>query len=153
MEPLPPIYFYDVPSDRVLKEYIFLNNFYSSPITINGVLYPTVEHYYQSKKFTTIPTMEKQIIQAATPDLCKKIAHKNYSLLKDSDKKAFEDIKDTIMMTALEAKFTQIPELGNQLIATGNHMLIEDSNTDIYWYPYNIGVVRSKDPKINLASY
>jgi ribA/ribD-fused uncharacterized protein len=133
MESLSPIYFYDVPSERVKKENIFLNNFDLSPITINGILYPTVEHYYQSKKFIAIPTLEKQIREAATPDLCKKIAHKNYSLIKEEDKKAFEMMKDTIMMTALDAKFTQSKELGEKLVSTGNHMLIEDSNADMYW--------------------
>ena len=46
------IYFYDVESDKVKKEHIFLNNFDPSEfIGEDGFKYPTVEHYYQCFKF------------------------------------------------------------------------------------------------------
>jgi predicted NAD-dependent protein-ADP-ribosyltransferase YbiA (DUF1768 family) len=46
------IYFYDLPSDTVLKEHIFLNNFELSEFKgEDGFIYPTVEHYYQCHKF------------------------------------------------------------------------------------------------------
>ena len=43
------IFFYDRASDHVKEEHIFLNNYAESPITVDGVLYRTVEHYYQVK--------------------------------------------------------------------------------------------------------
>jgi predicted NAD-dependent protein-ADP-ribosyltransferase YbiA (DUF1768 family) len=46
------IYFYDVPSDRVKAENIFLNNFDTSNFTADDNFnYKTVEHYYQCHKF------------------------------------------------------------------------------------------------------
>jgi len=45
------IYFYDKESELVKKEHIFLNNFYPSPIVVNGLNYASVEHFYQSHKF------------------------------------------------------------------------------------------------------
>ncbi len=46
------IYFYDVESEYVKKEHIFLNNFDSSPfIADDDFIYPTAEHYYQCHKF------------------------------------------------------------------------------------------------------
>jgi predicted NAD-dependent protein-ADP-ribosyltransferase YbiA (DUF1768 family) len=45
------IYFYDVESDIVSKEHIYLNNFAESEfIGEDGFKYSTVEHYYQCHK-------------------------------------------------------------------------------------------------------
>ena len=45
-------YFYDLPSEFVKEEHIFLNNFDPSVfVGEDGFTYPTVEHYYQCKKF------------------------------------------------------------------------------------------------------
>jgi len=46
------IYFYDVETEFVKKEHIFLNNFEPSPFIADDFFtYPTVEHYYQCHKF------------------------------------------------------------------------------------------------------
>jgi predicted NAD-dependent protein-ADP-ribosyltransferase YbiA (DUF1768 family) len=46
------INFYDVESEFVKKEHIFLNNFDPSPFKADdGFLYADVEHYYQCHKF------------------------------------------------------------------------------------------------------
>jgi predicted NAD-dependent protein-ADP-ribosyltransferase YbiA (DUF1768 family) len=46
------IYFYDKETEFVKKEHIFLNNFEPSPfVAEDGLHYPSVEHFYQSKKF------------------------------------------------------------------------------------------------------
>jgi ribA/ribD-fused uncharacterized protein len=45
LEALPILYTLDDPS------YCEFSNFYPSPIEIDNRQYPTVEHYYQSKKF------------------------------------------------------------------------------------------------------
>lgn len=48
MEPLndKPVLFY-----RKDAEYGEFSNFYPSPITVDGQLYPTVEHFFQAQKF------------------------------------------------------------------------------------------------------
>lgn len=120
------IYFYDRPSDRVQEDFIFLNNFFHSPFSIDGIVYNTVEHYYQAKKFAG-PQFD-QIRQAATPDEAKKLAH-DLSFNEDE----WLLLKDNIMREALEAKFTQIPELKQKLLDTGNSKLVEDSSRDAYW--------------------
>ena len=46
------IYTYDIASDLVKAEHIFLNNFDPSDfIADDDFKYPSVEHYYQSHKF------------------------------------------------------------------------------------------------------
>ncbi len=48
------IYFYDTATEKAKAEHIFLNNFAESPITIDGILYKTVEHYYQALSFFSL---------------------------------------------------------------------------------------------------
>ena len=67
------IYFYDEPSERVKEEHIFLNNFATSPIVVNGLEFQTVEHYYQASKFSD--ERFETIRLAGSPGACKKLAH------------------------------------------------------------------------------
>jgi predicted NAD-dependent protein-ADP-ribosyltransferase YbiA (DUF1768 family) len=54
------IWFYDLESDKVKKEHIFLNNFDSSPFKADDdFIYPTNEHYYQSHKFDNFENNDK----------------------------------------------------------------------------------------------
>ena len=45
-----------------------------------------------------------------------------------------EERKLFAMRQAIKAKFDQNPELAEQLMATGEKHLIEDSPSDAYWY-------------------
>jgi predicted NAD-dependent protein-ADP-ribosyltransferase YbiA (DUF1768 family) len=40
------IFFFDKASEIVKEEHLFLNNYFPSPIKIDSINYPTVEHYY-----------------------------------------------------------------------------------------------------------
>ena len=53
------IYFYDKETEFVKKEHIFLNNFEPSPFVADELNYPSVEHYYQSKKFDNFDDNEQ----------------------------------------------------------------------------------------------
>lgn len=121
------IYFYDVPSERVQEQHIFLNNFYHSLITIDEKEYSTVEHYYQASKVKDSDLAE-EVRLASTPDLAKHLGRKY-----NSDPEEFRAKKDQVMYTALTRKFTENSDLKERLLATGNALLIEDSNKDIYW--------------------
>ena len=120
------IYFYDRASERVKPEHIFLNNFYESPFTLDGLEFKTVEHYYQASKFEGQPF--EQIRLTATPDDAKRLAHDF-----DVNLEIWDQKKDQVMREALQAKFTQNPRLKELLIATGNCKLVEDSPRDAYW--------------------
>jgi predicted NAD-dependent protein-ADP-ribosyltransferase YbiA (DUF1768 family) len=47
-------------------EYEFLSNFYPSPFTVDGIYYPTVEHYFQAMKTLNVEK-RKEIAAASTP--------------------------------------------------------------------------------------
>ncbi len=108
--------------------YGFLSNFSRHPIYCKGVIWDTVEHYYQAQKFED-PKIQEKIRMTETPMMAKKIAHSN---LKDIVPN-WSEIKGGIMYDALYAKFTQHPDLNIQLIETNTRILTEHSFDDKYW--------------------
>ena len=113
--------------DRFEGQYDFLSNFYPSPFVWKERTYPTVEHFFQAHKAKTQEDFEF-IMRQSTPS-GSKWAGRQVELRSD-----WEDIKDTVMMTALRLKFTQNPELKEKLLATGNEQLIEGTTWhDQYW--------------------
>jgi len=56
-------------------EYAFLSNFYSSPFTLCGITYPTVEHFYQSQKMHHKKD-KVSILSCKTPTEAKKLGRK-----------------------------------------------------------------------------
>lgn len=102
------------------KRYSFLSNFYPAPITNDGIVYPTNEHFFQAMK-TTNTEERKKIAAAETPREAKEMGR---SVALRSD---WEEIKTDVMMTGLRKKFAY-PELKDQLLATGDEWL-EEGNT------------------------
>ena len=100
----------------------FLSNFYPSPINHEGIAYPTVEHFYQAMKSTSI-IIRKEAANLPTPAAAKKYGRK-IVLREDWESKKVE-----IMTSALRAKF-QYPELKAKLLAT-DISLLEEGN---YWH-------------------
>lgn len=110
-------------------EYSFLSNFYLSVFYIDGVMYPSVEHYYQSMKFTG---WARQVVLAtATPAIAKKMAR---SLPADLFIDNWDDIKVGVMRTALRAKFAPGSTLAEMLLNTGDANLVEGNTWhDNFW--------------------
>lgn len=104
--------------DKFDGEYAFLSNFYESPIKgDDGITYPTVEHYFQAMK--TLNKGQRQEIAAQdTPGKAKRLG-RAVNLRPD-----WEKVKSDVMRQGVTAKF-QIPELREQLLATGDAILIE----------------------------
>lgn len=118
------IYFYE-PND----EYGRLANFSHHPITINNTAYQTVEHYYQSQKFVWTE-QEKEIIDATTPIMAKKLSRK----YQDQVISIRNDIKEFIMRQGNIAKYNQHQDLKSKLLETWNKVIIENALDDSYWW-------------------
>jgi ribA/ribD-fused uncharacterized protein len=119
----------------------FLSNFYFSDVTFGDIVYPTVEHYFQSKKFEGTK-YEEYILYLDTPkEAAKEGKRRDLPFRKD-----WEKVKEDIMYEALQAKFYQSYSLSQMLISTGDHELIENSPYDYYW-----GVGRDKTGKNRLG--
>jgi len=117
------IYFHDVD-----QPFGYLSNFSDHPIFCQGQIWRTVEHYYQAQKFHGIE-LEQTIRMSQSPVLAKEIAWNNSAL----ESRHWADIKKSVMLKALKAKFNQHYELKEQLISTGNRLLCEYSSNDKYW--------------------
>ena len=98
-------------------EYAFLSNFYPSPFTHDGIMYPTNEHFFQAMK--TLDVKQRQAIaNASTPGQAKRMG-RQIDLRPD-----WETSKEHVMELGLKLKF-QNPVLAERLKATESHELIE----------------------------
>lgn len=143
-EDLPEIvYFFSGNPD--LDENKFLSNMYDAPIQVDGVSFPTVEHYFQWSKAKMFgdAEMQKKILASPSPKSAKSYGKK----VKDFKKEEWEAAKDNIMRVALKSKFTQHPELRKKLIDTGSKRLAEANPRDSYWgINTSAGTSKAKDP-------
>lgn len=109
-------------------DYSWLSNFHPSPIEIQGKMYPTVEHWFQSQKFSK-PDLQEKIRLAATPSKAKHLGKTR----DPSFNTAWNEERDQIMYEGLTAKFHQHADLAAKLLATGTATLQEQSPWDSYW--------------------
>jgi N-glycosidase YbiA len=110
------------------EEYSWLSNFSAHSLSIDGVAWPSVEHYYQAQKYVD-PAVIKRIREAPSALAARK-AGQNRSLQVRPD---WETIKPEVMRRAIGAKFTQHPSLRRRLLDTGEETLIHESLTDGFW--------------------
>jgi ribA/ribD-fused uncharacterized protein len=121
----------------------FLSHFHPSPISLDGEVWPTVEHYYQAQKSfdlsyraaikaVTHPGMAKRL--AAPPGAPRRISQQSWFRRNGvSPRSDWHVVKLDVMRRADRAKFEQNPELRGLLIATDEAELIEDSPLEPYW--------------------
>jgi len=90
--------------------------------------YPTVEHWFQSQKFTT-PELQEKIRLSSSPAQAKKLGRTRDSTFKSN----WDAVKEEILFEGLKAKFTQNSVLRGLLLKTYSEELIEQSPWDSYW--------------------
>jgi N-glycosidase YbiA len=116
--------------DSFQGQYRFLSNFWPATVEFEGLVYPDVEHAYQSAK--TLDMAERRRIAALpTPAEAKKAGE---ALKYRSD---WLSIKYDVMLECVRYKFTHHPDLAQKLLATGDAYL-EEGNTwnDQIWGVY-----------------
>jgi ribA/ribD-fused uncharacterized protein len=104
------------------------SNFALFPIWVDGELYQTSEHYYQSHKFLDEEIFSK-IKSAPSAYLAAKWARE----LKDQYRTDWEEAKDSIMEKAVYAKFSDYSVLKELLLSTGEAKIYEHTQNDCYW--------------------
>ncbi|MBN1213441.1 MAG: DUF1768 domain-containing protein [candidate division Zixibacteria bacterium] len=107
----------------------WLSNGSRHPIIILDMVWPTVEHYYQGRKFCDSHIINK-IREAKSPDEAMWIAHQEGPFVASSK---WECIKNDVMLQALKCKFTQHLELGELLVGTRDANLLYRSDHGNYW--------------------
>lgn len=112
--------------DSFRGKYYFLSNFYPAKVTYEGFTYKNNEAAFQAQKVLSIDG--KSAFTKLSPADAKKKGRR-VRLRPD-----WEQVKDGIMEEIVRAKFTQNPDLKQQLLLTGNAELIEGNTwNDCYW--------------------
>lgn len=104
----------------------YMSNFYRARIFIEGKWWDTTEHYYQALKTCDLDEQDR-VRKAKTPKEARELGQK-VQLRSD-----FDILKDSIMKKCVLAKFVQHHDIREQLLATNDEILIEDSPVDYYW--------------------
>lgn len=122
--------------DKFEGRYSFLSNFYHCEIYYQGIVYPSVEHYYVALKcnndqmidgvYYTRGDFRELISKIKTAGKAKKMG-RTLSLRKD-----WEDVKLKVMEYGLRQKYNH-PELKEQLLSTGDNELVEGN-----WWHDNV---------------
>jgi ribA/ribD-fused uncharacterized protein len=112
--------------DVFVGEHAWLSNFSPSPLTWQGIAYPTAEAAFQAGK-TLDANLRQRIADAPTPGHAKQLGRQRR--LRDN----WNAIRHDVMAEVLLAKFT-MPGLREKLIATGTALLVEgNQHCDSEW--------------------
>jgi ribA/ribD-fused uncharacterized protein len=107
----------------------FLSNLFAAPVEIDGVIWPTSEHYYQAMKHNDIVVIEK-VRRQKKPLNAKFVSRKACKRLK---RWPDDEHKLSSMRKAIKAKFDQHTILRGKLLKTMPLKIIENSPKDPYW--------------------
>jgi len=120
------IYFY-----RREDPYYGFTNFSPHPVEHNGRVYPTSEHLFQSFKFQEHrPLLAEHIrLFSDRPSVALSEARR----FQPEVRKDWMAVNKEKMDETLWHKFNQHADLKAELLATGNAILIEDSDKDSFW--------------------
>lgn len=121
----------------------WLSNFSDHAVLIDGVRWPSVEHYYQAQKYDDAATRELIMSAATALEAKKKGSNRSLSVRSDWD-----DVKESVMRKAVLAKFEQHRLLRSQLLETGEEMLCHESNDDLFWGCTRDGIGENRLGKI-----
>ena len=104
------------------------SNFSAHPFVLDGLRWPTTEHYFQASKFPDAAYAEK-IRLTASPMVAARLGRSRAHPI-HSD---WEQRKEDVMRRALLAKFTAHADLRSLLLGTGDDLLEEETTKDLYW--------------------
>jgi ribA/ribD-fused uncharacterized protein len=108
-----------------------LSQWWPASFTVQGVCYPTAEHYMMAAKARLFDddTTAGQILTAASPGAAKALGRR----IRGFDERLWQEHRMDIVVAANTAKFSQNPDLGTYLTNTGDRILVEASPSDRIW--------------------
>ena len=115
-----------------------LSQWWPSPFEIEGITYPTAEHWMMAKKALLFDDKETfdLILQANKPDKAKQLGR----MVKNFDGTAWDLKAYALVVEGNLYKFDQSDSLKKYLLNTGNKIIVEASPLDVIW-----GIGLSKD--------
>ena len=118
------IYFYSTKDEP----YGCFSNFSRHGIQMDGVWWPTTEHYFQAQKFAGTEHVEA-IRQAQSPKIAAGMGRSRKRPLRPD----WESVKVDIMRQAVLKKFETHEEIRSILLATGSEEIVENAPSDYFW--------------------
>jgi ribA/ribD-fused uncharacterized protein len=106
----------------------FMSNFSKHPIVVDGVVYPTTEHYYQCAKMRLTKDRNAVLALASPKEAADYARDPNHRMID-----GWDNVKDMVMYSAIKTKVFQHPDLAEKLLATADMEIIEASPIDSYW--------------------
>ena len=121
------------------EPYGWLSNFERTPFEVDGKVYPTNEHYYQSEKANT-PELQEYIRNAPNATIAMGLGRMLEMPIYDKYLRDdwFEDNEEghpkklDVMLKGLRHKFKN-PRLQQMLIDTGHAIIHEHTKDDFFW--------------------
>lgn len=108
--------------------YAEFSNFAPFGVEMEGVWWPTVEHYFQAQKFHDAAYRDT-IRRASRPRDAKSLGMTRAMSLRPD----WEDVKDAIMQAAVLKKFETHAAPRALLLGTGTARIVENAPMDAYW--------------------
>jgi ribA/ribD-fused uncharacterized protein len=104
------------------------SNFSAHPFELDGLIWPTSEHYFQASKFEDAARRE-EIRAEVSPMVAARMGRsRNHPLRAD-----WETVKDDVMRRAVLRKFETHPDIAEVLLGTGDEEIVEATTDDHYW--------------------
>lgn len=108
----------------------FSNMSMEYPLEVNGVVFPSSEHFYQCMKYVDHPEVQREILGERNPLLMKNKQKKHRGLIR----KDWEELKEIIMEVTIHLKLvTHWVKFGNLLVDSGIKEIVEISKKDSFW--------------------
>lgn len=119
-----PIYFYGSKE----QPYGCFSNFSAHGFELDGLWWPTSEHYFQAQKFAGTSHVE-EVRRAQSP---KQAAMRGRSRARPL-RADWEQVKDEVMRRGVLRKFETHADLRATLLGTGDEEIVENAPGDYYW--------------------
>lgn len=123
-----------------------MSQWYPSPFEVDGVVYPTAEHFMMAGKARLFGDDEvaEEILAASDPAAVKKLGRK----VRGFDEATWRAQRCEIVFDGNVAKFSQDPKLLAFLLATEDAVLVEASPLDTIWgIGLGAGNPKASDPR------
>lgn len=108
----------------VSDAYGCFSNFAPYPVRMDGVLWPTSEHYFQAQKFKD-EEHRTAIRKAKSPMIAARMGRDRSKPLRAD----WESVKVGIMRTVVREKFRQHADLRQTLLSTGEAKIVEHTES------------------------
>jgi len=118
------IYFYSA----LETPYGCFSNFSPHGFELDGLWWPTSEHYFQAQKYADTLYAER-IRSARSPMIAARMGRSR----KEPIRPEWNEVKDSVMRRAVLCKFKSNKGIREVLLSTGDSTLVENAPSDYYW--------------------